>query len=104
MTEKTRLADLARVIRSKNAGPLLLTIDVIFDDRDSYDRVIRSGALAADRIAALYGVSHNQTAVLPYPQALAVKITLPRLHRSGGPGDTDVYGAQQHAPMLEILV
>ncbi len=99
---KTRLADVAKVIRSKNAGPLLLTIDVIFDDRGTYERVIASGILSAEVFAGLYGVSHNEVAVIPYAQALAIKITLPRLHRSGGPADTDVYGAQQHAPVMDL--
>ena len=40
--------------------------------------------------------------VIFFDPALAVKIGLPRLIRSGSPGDTDVYGAQQHAPMLTI--
>jgi len=102
MTGTTKLADIAKVIRSKNAGPLLLTIDVIFDDMESYERVLASGVLSAETFAGLYGVSHNEVAVMPYAQALAVKITLPRLHRSGGPADTDVYGAQQHAPVLDL--
>jgi len=102
MSSKTKLADAAKVIRSKNAGPLLLTIDVIFEDAETYDRVLASGILSAEAFAGLYGVSHNEVAVMPYAQALAVKITLPRLHRSGGPADTDVYGAQQHAPVLDL--
>ena len=99
---KTRLADVAKVIRSKNAGPLLLTIDVIFDDQSIYEKVIASGIISIEVFAKLYGVSHNEVAVIPYAQALAIKITLPRLHRSGGPADTDVYGAQQHAPVLNL--
>ena len=102
MPAKTRLRDVAKVIRSKNAGPLLLTIDVIFDDRETFDAVLAAGLFAPRRFAALYGVSDNEVAVIPYPQALAVKVTLPRLHRSGGPADTDVYGAQQHAPVLDL--
>ena len=101
---KVRLADIAKVIRSKNAGPLLLTIDVMFDDIETYQRVIASGVISAATFAELYGVSHNEVAVMPYEQALAIKVTLPRLHRSGGPADTDVYGAQQHAPVLNLEI
>ncbi|MBT3909256.1 MAG: DUF4387 family protein, partial [Rhodospirillaceae bacterium] len=53
-------------------------------------------------MAKLYSVSDNEVAVIPYRQALAIKVTLPRLHRSGGPLDSDVYGAQQHAPVIDL--
>ena len=99
-----RLKDLARVIRSKNAGPLLLTLDVILPDRETFDRVAGSGALAPERMAALYRVSHNDVMVTPYAQALAIKITLPRRHRSGGPDDSDVYGAQQHVALFDLEI
>lgn len=97
-----RLGDIAKVIRSKNAGPLLLTIDVMFEDEATYEEVLASGVLDKRRMAELYHVSDNEVQVIPYRQALAVKITLPRLYRSGGPDDTDVYGAQQHVPVMEL--
>jgi hypothetical protein len=100
----SRLADLAKVLRSKNAGALLVTLDVMFDDAATYRRVRDSGALDAARIAALYGVSHNVVEVIPYDVALAIKITLPRAHPSGDPLDNDVYGAQQHAPLLDLEI
>lgn len=98
----TRLVDLAKVLRSKNAGALYVTLDVMFEDEATYRRVRDSGALNAERIAALYRVSHNQVSVIPYDVAYAIKITLPRAHASGDPLDNDVYGAQQHAPLLDI--
>ena len=38
----------------------------------------------------------------PYDAAFAFKATLPRLVPSGDFGDTDVYGCQQHAPLLDV--
>ena len=46
-----KLKDLAKVIRSKNAGALLVTLDVMFDDGATYQRVQASGALAPRRLA-----------------------------------------------------
>lgn len=97
-----RLMDLARVVRSKNAGPLFLTFDIMFETEADYRRGLAAPGLNADAIAACYGVSANTVAVIPYPAALAIKITLPRSAPAGDPGDRDVYGAQQHAPLLEI--
>lgn len=97
-----RLMDLARVVRSKNAGPLQLTFDIMFESEADYARGLACEGLSAGHVAGLYGVSQNQVAVIPYPTALAIKITLPRPEAAGGPGDRDVYGAQQHVPLLGI--
>ena len=99
-----RLADLAGVLRSKNAGALLCTLDVMFDDDETYRRVLNSGTLTPQNVARLYGVSDNEVAVIPYDVAYAIKITIPRLFPSGDPQDTDIYGAQQHAPLLDIEI
>lgn len=101
---RQKLKDIAKVIRSKNAGPLLITLDVILPDRATYDRVIAANALTPSTVAKLYGLSDNEVAVTPYAQALAIKMTFPRLHRSGGPRDSDVYGAQQHVPLFDVEI
>ena len=100
----TLLKNLAKVIRSKNAGALQITLDVMFADEATYLRVRDSGALGAHRIAGLYGLSHNEVSVIPYDVAYAIKVTIPRAAPSGDPTDSDVYGAQQHAPLLDIVV
>ena len=38
----------------------------------------------------------------PYDAAYAFKATFPRLVPAGDFGDTDVYGCQQHAPLLDV--
>ena len=97
-----KLKDAARVIRSKNAGPLTVTVDLMFADEQGYRRAADSPALAAERIARLYGLPEKAVSVLPYPQALAIKVILERAVTAGTPGDRDVYGAQQHAQLLEV--
>lgn len=99
-----RLMDLARVVRSKNAGPLNLTFDIMFETEADYRRGLDAPGLSAGNVAGFYGVSPNAVTVIPYPAALAIKITLPRPEAAGGPGDRDVYGAQQHVPLLEVEV
>jgi hypothetical protein len=99
-----RLYDLAKVLRSKNAGALLCTLDMMFEDEATYRRVCDSGAITPKGIARLYGVSDNEVSVIPYDVAYAIKVTIPRLVRSGDPDDTDIYGAQQHAPLLDIEI
>lgn len=99
----TRLMDIARVIRSKNAGPFEVTLDVILPDRATYERVLESGSLTKERIAQAYGVSVTDVVVLQtFPAGCAIKATLRRRVTSGSFGDTDVLGAQQHVPMMLI--
>jgi Domain of unknown function (DUF4387) len=97
-----KLEDIASVIRSKNAGPRVLTLDVMFADDAAYGRAVQSRALTAPRIAALYGVPEGHVRVIPYPLGRAIKIVMPRRVTAGDPGDTDAYGAQQHSPLLGV--
>jgi hypothetical protein len=53
-------------------------------------------------VARLYGRREGSVEVLPYPAALPIKIVMDRLVVSGDLGDRDVYGAQQHAPLLDL--
>ena len=99
-----QLQEIAQVIRSKNAGPRCLTLDVMFATDADYQRVAQSPALSRDAISALYGVPAADIEVIAYPLGRAIKIVLPRLVTAGDPGDRDVYGAQQHAPLLGIEV
>lgn len=97
-----KLIDIAKVLRSKNAGPCTLTLDLMFADSASYDLARRSPALTATRVAPLYGVAESGVRVVHFHEALAIKISVPRKLIAGSPGDMDVYGAQQHGPLLEI--
>ena len=97
-----RIRDIAQVCKSKNAGPFFVTIDVLFEDAALYARVKATGVLNAALFAKLYGVAEDDVLFTPYDTASAFKATLPRLVPAGDFGDTDVYGAQQHAPLLDV--
>lgn len=96
------IKDIAKVCKSKNAGPFELTVDVVFDDPELYKKVKATGVLGPELFAELYNVSPNQVQFTAYDAGSAFKATFPRLVPAGDIGDTDVYGAQQHAPLLDI--
>lgn len=98
-----RLVELAKVIRSKNAGPLQVTLDVMFPDLPSYRRAAESAGLH-ERIAAAFGIATGDVVMIRYQAALAIKLVIDRPVVAGSPGDTDVYGAQQHGPLLQVEV
>ena len=99
-----KLKDIAKACKSKNAGPFEITLDIMFDDAALFERVRATGVIDAALIARLYGVRQEQVLFTEYAPALAWKATLPRRIASGAIGDTDIYGAQQHAPLLDIEV
>ena len=99
-----RIRDIAKACKSKNAGPFELTIDVVFDDRALFERVRKTGILSAALFAKLYKVRPQDVLFTEYPAGNAFKATIPRLVASGDVGDTDVYGAQQHAPLLDVEI
>lgn len=98
------LGQLARVVRSKNAGPTCLTIDLFFPDALAYARAAASEALQPPAVAARYGVPSGQVRRFELPDILALKLSLPRRLCAGDPGDGDCYGAQQHVPLLEVML
>ena len=99
------LVELASVIRSKNAGPFELTVDIIFKEREIYERVKREQSLNAALIARLYRIPEEDVVTVTYfDPAGAFKATMKRRIPSGNMGETDIYGAQQHAPLLELFL
>lgn len=96
-----RLTDAARIIRSKNAGPYELTFDIIFKTRDIYERVKRKRLIDTKAFCDLFGIDEKQVlSVIYFEPAMAVKITILRPVVSGALDESDIYGAQQHAPLL----
>jgi hypothetical protein len=99
------LSDLAKTIRSKNAGPDRITFDVIFRDRETYDRVRRSGVLSRDAVCKLYGIPDSRISDhVEFDPAFAIKFTIYRLEPSGSAGDGDIFGSQQYGPLLGVQV
>lgn len=105
MVKTEALGQLAKVVRSKNAGPFRFTFDIFFDDRDKYELVKQSGVINAETISKLYRIHEDKILGIYFvDEALGIKITVLRHASSGSPEDTDVYGAQQHAPLLGLEI
>jgi hypothetical protein len=97
-----KLGDLARLIRSKNAGPFHLTFDIMFDDEPTYRRVIQAQVLTKASFASLYRVPETEVLFFEHDAAKAIKITIPRPYVQCDPEDGDAYGGQQHGPLVEL--
>ncbi len=99
-----QLKDFTQLLRSKNAGPFQLTIDVMFPTLDDYHHVVGARVLTEKVVGDLLGVEPQLVRIFLYEPAMAVKITLPRRMGGGAPGDEDLFGGQQFGPLALLAV
>ena len=98
------LGELAKLIRSKNAGAFMLTFDIMFEEEDVYRKVLSSGVLTKETFAKLYRIPADEILFFNHDSARAIKISIPRPYFQGDFEDGDAYGGQQHAPLVGLVV
>ncbi len=99
----TKLSDISNIIRSKNSGPYELTLDIIFKSKEYFELVREKNIINENLICNLYKIEKSDIInIVEFEPANAIKITIKRPIPSGDLGESDVYGAQQHAPLLSI--
>jgi hypothetical protein len=102
---KKNIREIAKVIRSKNSSPFELTFDIIFNNKEIFNKVKEEKLIDKKIIANLFKIKEEDIIdIIYFEPALAVKFGMKRIIPSGSPGDTDVYGAQQHGPLLNMEV
>ncbi|MDR7869360.1 MAG: DUF4387 domain-containing protein [Tissierellaceae bacterium] len=100
-----KLIDLAKTIRSKNAGTDRITFDIIFREKENYELVKESKVINKEYIAELLSIDINRiTDLVEFDPGYAIKFTISRLQPSGSPGESDVFGCQQYPPLLDIEI
>ena len=100
----TTLGDLAQLIRTKNAGPFWLTIDVFLDSHADYARVTDAAVLTAPVIAELYRIDPATVRLFRLPAIKVIKASFPRPATQGSFTDRDIHAGQQHVPLLALRV
>ena len=99
------LGELADIVRSKNAGPFRITLDILFADPAGYRAVRDSGAITKESVAAVYGIGTDDiSSLFAVDMASAIKVTLKRKRPQAALGDSDMYGCQQHVPLMSLPV
>lgn len=97
-----KLIEYTKILRSKNAGPLFITFDLIF--HNNADMRYVSERLTKKHISQAYDVSVEKIDIIVYSVVNSIKITFPRKNISGSLNDTDIYGCQQHVPLANIEI
>jgi len=98
------IGELAKLVRSKNAGPFVMTIDIMFADEETYNKVKKSNVLNRKMIADMYDISENQVQFFEVDNCFAYKASIPRPYFQGDLMDSDSHAGQQYAPFIDIEV
>ena len=100
-----KLVDLAKTIRSKNAGTDRITFDIIFREKATYEMVKNSKVLNKEYVRDLFGIPVERIAdFVEFDPGYAIKFTINRLRPSGSFGEGDVFGCQQYPPLYDVEI
>ena len=102
MTTTRTVRDVLVSVRSKNAGPFTVTFDLFFPDVETFRDVQQRDVITPESVGALYGLAAEVVKIHWLETVFAVKVAVPRLVPGGAPGDSDVAGGQQYAPLLTL--
>lgn len=96
------LRTLVQKVRSKNAGPFWLTIDIFCGDADRYDEVVKR--LDNKAVADLFQTNSQTLKRFDIADLHVIKISLPRPAIQGSIHDRDMHGASWAALLAELDV
>ncbi len=97
-----KLGRICEKIRSKNAGPFWLTIDIFCGSEDVFARV--TARLGTDDIAHLLGADPTLMKRFDIASLNVIKISLPRPEIQGSVRDRDMHGASWAALIQEFKI
>jgi hypothetical protein len=101
---ETTIADLALEVRSKNAGPFWVTMELFMRDAEGY-RVVADETFVNERLVAdLYRVDESTIQLFRIPSLNVVKISFPRPVSQGSLHDRDMHAGQHHVPLASLRV
>lgn len=94
--------DVCRHVRSKNAGPFWVTIDIFFDGAESFARYSEAEALGPKTFEKLYGADPALVKRFPVASLHMVKVSYPRTTSQGGMVERDMHAGQQYVRLLDV--
>jgi len=98
----TTLGDLAHEVRSKNAGPFWVTMELFLRDADGYRIAADETFLNEGTVARLYGLDETDVLMFRIPSLNVVKISFPRPVSQASLRDRDVHSGQHHVPLAVL--
>jgi len=95
-----RLGELVSEIRSKNAGPFWITVDVFCGNDDVYKKACV--LLSTPLVAKIYSQPEDKLKRFELPDLNVIKFSFPRPVVQGSVLDRDMHGAQYSVLLSEL--
>jgi hypothetical protein len=99
-----QLHEVCRHVRSKNAGPFWITVDLFFRDADAYAKHANTASLQVESVARTFGVQPAEVKRFELPDLAVLKLSYPRAKPQGGALERDMHGGQQYVRLLGVEV
>ena len=96
------LGQIVEKVRSKNAGPFWLTVDIFCGTPEAFERV--STGLTSARVASVFATDEATIKRFDIKALNVVKFSLPRPSIQGAADDRDMHGASWAALLAELPV
>jgi len=96
-----RLKDVCAHIRSKNAGPFWVTVDLFFEDPPTFLEWKNRPGLSNDSLSAVFGADPSRTKRIEAPELGVLKFSYPRARPQGGVMERDMHSGQQYVLLLD---
>jgi len=97
------LGELALEVRSKNAGPFWVTMELFMRDAEGYALVADEEFLNEGVVAGLYDLDPADILFFRIPELNVVKVSFPRPVAQGSLRDRDVHAGQHHVPLAALV-
>lgn len=97
----TKLTDACSHVRSKNAGPFWITIDLFFDGHETFAAWKDRPGFSVEALAGVFGVAPSLTRRIEAPELAVIKFSYPRALPQGGVGERDMHSGQQYVLLLD---
>ena len=98
------IGEMVHYIRSKNAGPFWVTIDIFCGDDKIFKRACNSASITKNAIAHVYGVKEEEVKIFRIPSLNVIKISYPRLKPQGEKYERDMHAGQQYVQIAELEI
>lgn len=95
-----RLGEIAQKVRSKNAGPFWVTIDIFCGSSEAYASLTNS--VQTETVAALYQQPTQLIKRFDIPELNVIKFSFPRPVNQGHRTDRDMHGAAWAVLLAEL--
>ncbi|MDR1903247.1 MAG: DUF4387 domain-containing protein [Treponema sp.] len=99
-----QVKDIAKYVRSKNAGPFWATIEIFCDDDESYNKIKNSSKITKEKVAELYQVNAKLVKEFYVDSIRVIKFSYPRPLPSGHKYENDMHTGQQYIRLAEAEV